>query len=194
MKRSECLAMVLTALVLGCSSGSSAPSTGAGGTNPAGGGTGGSAQSASGSGGTQPAGGSASGGAAGIGGGGGLGGATGAGGSQLGGATLAGGTTGTGGTTSRLGGATSAGGTTGAGGREGLHTATFSVRSFTAALSVPPAESSVSTISTLTNPETREAGGLRAARATAKRVAAYSTCLTPPNKSSRKTSTRRSRS
>ena len=119
MKLAERLAMVLAALVLGCSSstGSNAHSTGTGGTNPGSSGTGGSSQSASGSGGTQQAGGrSGSGGAAGVGGGGGLGGVVG-----LGGTTGAGGSaSGLGGSSSSgLGGATLAGGTTGVGGTTG---------------------------------------------------------------------------
>jgi len=60
MKRIECLAMVLAAVVLGCSSGSArsgTPPIDAGGINPGKGGTGGSSQSASGSGGTHKQGG-----------------------------------------------------------------------------------------------------------------------------------------
>ena len=114
MKRTGCLALVLAALVLGCSSGgsgASTPSAGAGGN--ATGGTGTPSQSATGSGGTQQTGGQvAGGGSTNVGGTVGPGGVTG----QAGTTGAGGGTTGAGGGTTGSGGTSGPGGATGAGG------------------------------------------------------------------------------
>ena len=102
MKRTECLAMLLATIVLGCSSGAGRSVVDAGGSNPGKGGTGDSAQTISGSGETQQAGGQSTG-----------GGSLGIGGTSLGGTTgVAGGTTGSAGSVTGSGGS-NLGGTTG---------------------------------------------------------------------------------